>query len=98
MRFGTYLLAFFLPPLYFLIRGRVLLGIFYGLLFLLSLVCLITIALAPVAIICWCFCMIHAMWNVRRQLVAEQTERLATKMAEKMTACAVTVPPPIRKV
>jgi hypothetical protein len=84
MRFINYVIAIVFPPLYFLIRNRIGLGLIYGLLFALSIFLLLTVVLAPIAIFFWLVSMIHALWHVRRELVAEQAEVLATKMAEKV--------------
>lgn len=80
-----YLVAIFVPPLYFLIRkkwgGFVVNSFFYGIACLLLLMFLF-----PIAPFFWFPAMIHAMWHLRKEMVVEQAEILATKMAEKMRA------------
>ena|ERR1041385_9214032 len=84
MHFGTYLVAFFCPPVYFLIRKRWLAAILNGTIYLVACFLLLSLILAVFAPIPWIFCMIHAMWNVRKQLATENAELLAAKMAERM--------------
>lgn len=80
-----YLVAFFIPPLYFLMRkkwgGFVVNSFFYG------MACLLLLMLIfPIAPFFWLPAMIHAMYHVKKEVVTEQAELLATKMAEKMRA------------
>lgn len=79
-----YLVAFFVSPLYFLIRkkwgGFVVNSIFYGLACLLAL----SIAFILAAPLFWIVAVMHAFWHVRKETFNEQAEILATKMAAKM--------------
>lgn len=78
-----YLIAFFIPPLYFLMRGKwvgfIINSFFYGMACLLLLMLLI-----PIAPFFWLPAMIHAFYHVKKEAVVEHAEILATKMAEKM--------------
>jgi len=94
MHFGTYLVAFFCPPMYFLIRGRWGAAILNGFVYLIAVLLLFSIVFAIFSPIPWLFCMAHAMWNVRKQIVLEAAETLATKMAEKMRPLPVADPAP----
>ena len=79
-----YLVALFLSPLYFLLRGKwggfILNSIFYCT----ALFLLITIVGATVAWIPWMIAMVHAVWALRREVAEEDATRLATKIAETM--------------
>ncbi len=79
-----YLCAVFIPPLYFLIRGKwvsfIINSIFYGLacLFALSIVGL------PVAPFFWIVAAAHAGFSLRKEMMVEQATLIAEKMAEKI--------------
>lgn len=79
-----YLLAIFISPLYFAIKGKwgacILNSIFYGI----ALICLISIIGIPVAVFFWFVAMIHAVWDLRKQMMTEHATIMATKMAEVM--------------
>jgi hypothetical protein len=79
-----YLVAIFIPPVYFIVRkkwgGFIINSIFYGLACLLVL-SIVFILAAPIF---WAIAMVHAMWHLRKDMFLEQAEVLATKMAEKM--------------
>jgi hypothetical protein len=87
-----YLCAIFIPPLYFLIKKRWLGFIVSSCLLVLSLFLAMTVVLIPGALILWALCSTVAVWNLRKALVNESAEVLATKMAEKMRE-AQSVPP-----
>jgi len=87
-----YLTAIFVPPLYFLIKKRWAGFIVSSILLVISLFLAMTVVLLPVALILWAVCSVCAVWNLRKALVHENANLLATKMAEKMRE-AQTVPP-----
>lgn len=84
MNFGLYVLAFVCPPIYFFVSKRPGAGIVHCFLFLVSVILAITLIGIPIAIIIWITCIIHALWNVRRQLVTAQAQIMAKRMAEEM--------------
>lgn len=79
-----YLCIIFIPPVYFLVRKKwgalTLNAVLYGLACLLA----ISIIFAFVAPFFWVLAVGHAGWHLRKEIMAEQAELLATKMAEKM--------------
>lgn len=91
-----YLVAIFIPPLYFLIKKRwlALLGSLVA--FFFAVIFAIMMVLLPLSFILWGICSIVAVWDLRKRLVRESAEVLATKMAEKMRqAHPAAVPPHI---
>lgn len=94
-----YLVAIFIPPLYFLMKKKWL-G-FFGSSFLLvlSLFLAMTIVLLPVALILWGLCAVVAIWDLRKQLMHEHATIIAEKLAEKMREQAnpPSAPPPITR-
>lgn len=80
----TFLCIFFIPPLYLLLRRKLLAClvncIFYGLAWL----CVLSFIGIMVAPIFWLISVFHAGWYARKAAMQEQVELLATKMAEKM--------------
>lgn len=89
-----YLVAIFIPPLYFLIKKRWLGFIVSSFLLVLSFFLAMTVVMLPVALILWALCAVCAVWNLRKQLVRESAEVLATKMAEKMRQAHPAAEPP----
>ena len=87
-----YLVAVFLPPLYFLIKKRWAAFIGTSFLLVLSLFLAMTVVLLPVSLILWALCAVVAIWDLRKRLVNENAEVLATKMAEKMRETQGTPP------
>lgn len=89
-----YLVAIFIPPLYFLIKKRWLGFIVSCCLLVLSFFLAMTVIMLPVALILWALCSAVAVWNLRKQFVHESAEVLATKMAEKMRQAHPIAEPP----
>jgi hypothetical protein len=81
-----YLTAIFVPPLYFLIKKNWLGFIVSGFLLLLSPILLMTVVLAPGALIFWGLCAICAIWDLRKHVAREHAAILAEEMASKMGA------------
>jgi 4-hydroxybenzoate polyprenyltransferase len=79
-----YLVAVLIPPLYFLIKKKWVGFVVSSFLFVLSCLFAIMVVLLPVSIILWVLCAIVAVWDVRKALMHEHADILATKMAEKM--------------
>jgi hypothetical protein len=79
-----YLCIIFVSPLYFMARGKwggfALNSILYGLACLCAL-SLIGLVIAPFF---WMLAVGHAGWNLRQELMVQQADLIATKMAEKM--------------
>jgi uncharacterized membrane protein len=87
-----YLVAIFIPPLYFVIKKRWVGFIVSSCLLVLSLFLAMTVFLIPVALILWALCSTVAVWNLRKASMHEHAEILATKMAEKMREAQSTPP------
>jgi hypothetical protein len=81
MSFGLYLIAFLLPPLYFLLRGKWL-GFAINLtIWLISIPLLFVFGLG---VLVWLIAVMHAMWHVRRELIEEHATTMAKHLAEQM--------------
>ena len=91
-----YLVAIFIPPLYFLIKKKWLAFIGSMVAFFFAVIFAIMMILLPISFILWGLCSIVAVWDLRKRLVHENAEILATKMAEKMRE-AQTAPPVVSK-
>ena len=80
----------FVPPLYFLMRGKIGACIFNSFFYGLACLFLITIIFFWIAPFFWILSVAHAGWHLRKematQMIQEHAEVLATKMAEKMKA------------
>ncbi|MCU1329555.1 MAG: hypothetical protein JWN34_4925 [Bryobacterales bacterium] len=83
-----YLAAIFCSPVYFAVRGKWLGFVINSILYVLALICLVTIIFAPGGFVFWMMGVIHAIWHLRHEMMVEHAELLATKMAEKMNAKA----------
>lgn len=81
MSFGLYLIAFFLPPLYFLLRRKWLGFVINLVMFLIAIPLFFVFGLG---IVFWMIAVVHAMWHVRRELVDEHATAIAQRMAEAM--------------
>ena len=85
--FSQWMIAFFIPPLYFALQRRwgafLVNGFFY-------VIAVFTVFLFGIGIIPWAFCVLHATLDLRNRAVADMTERgasiLAAKMAEHLQA------------
>ncbi len=80
----AYLLAVFLPPVYFFTRKKIGAGIVTTIMFLLSVIFVFTVVLIPVAIIMWFLAAACAGWNLRKEVMEEHATMIAEKMAAKM--------------
>lgn len=93
MTFFNYLCALFIPPLYFMMCGKwgsfIINAVFYGFACLMA-VSIIGLAVAPFF---WLVAAGHALFDLRKQLVNEHAEAIATKMAEKVEIRAKTNEP-----
>lgn len=87
-----YLVAIFIPPLYFLMKKRWLGFCASSFLFILSFFMAFTVVLLPVVLILWALCSICAVWNLRTQVMHEHADVLAAKMAEKIREVQTTPP------
>lgn len=79
-----YLCIIFIPPVYFMARRKwgacALNAVLYGLAWL----CVLTIIGIIVAPLFWALAVGHAGWHLRKELMAQHAEMIATKMAEKL--------------
>ncbi|MGX9727704.1 MAG: hypothetical protein ACTFAK_10420 [Candidatus Electronema sp. VV] len=74
-----YIVAIFIPPLYFLIRGKWVRAI------LSAIFCATAIVLIPlfgIGIFMLILASIHAIWHLRKEEMVEQAELIAKKMVE----------------
>jgi hypothetical protein len=98
MKFTSYLLAVFLPPIYFATKKKWLAFVITSGFFCLSLIFYIMVVLAPLGLILWALSAGFAGWDVRKQMVNEHAtilaEKMATKMAETMRQQQQTPPRP----
>lgn len=81
MSFGMWLLAVFIPPLYFAIRGRWVACIINGVFYLLSFPLLFVMGLG---LFTGFLCAAHACWDLYSSLQERAIQRQATAIAEKM--------------
>jgi hypothetical protein len=79
-----YLIAVFLPPLYFLIKKRWVSFVIHSILCFISLGLVITMVGAIFGIPLWLISAVCAVWDLRKQLMEEQATIMAKKMAEAM--------------
>lgn len=79
-----YLVAIFIPPLYFLIKKRwsALIGSLVA--FFFAVIFAIMMVLLPLSFILWGVCSIVALWDLRKRVAHEHAEIIAVKFAEKM--------------
>lgn len=84
MKFTAYLLAVFLPPIYFATQKKWLAFFVTSGLFLLALVFYMMVVLFFLGLILWGLSSGFAIWDVRKRMVNEQATILAEKMATKM--------------
>lgn len=78
---GMYLVAFFISPLYFLIRkqwGRFVINL------TLYLLALLTILFFGIGLIFWGLGVAHAFFHLRKELMMEHATMIATQMAKQM--------------
>ena len=92
----TYLVAVFIPPLYFLMKKKWVAFVVSSLLLVLSLFLAMTVVLIPVSLILWGLCAVLAIWDLRKALMHEHATIIAEKMASKMaeTMRQQSAPPP----
>ena len=80
----VYLVAVFIPPLYFLMKKKWLAFLVSSFLLILSLLLAMTVVLLPVSVILWALCAVVAIWDLRKALVHEHAAVLAEKMADRL--------------
>ena len=92
-----YLIAIFIPPLYFILKKKWLAFIGSMIAFFFAVIFAIMIVLLPLSFILWALCSVIAVWDLRKRLMHEHADVLATKMAEKMREAQTTPPMLIKK-
>ena len=92
-----YLVAIFIPPLYFLIKKRWLALIGSMVAFFFAVIFAIMMILLPISFILWGICSVVAVRDLRKRVTHEHADILATKMAEKMREAQTTPPALPRK-
>lgn len=80
MSFGMLLLAFFLSPVYFAVRGRWVAAIINGIFYVTALFTLFF----GFGIFIWIFCVAHAVWDLISHRQEQIIQRQATAIAAKM--------------
>jgi len=78
-----YLVAIFIPPLYFLLKKKWLAFIGSMIAFFFAFIFAVMF-LIPVTLILWALCSVVAVWDLRKRVMHENAEVLATEIAEKM--------------
>ena len=87
-----YLVAIFIPPLYFLIKKKWLAFVGSMVAFFFAVIFAIMMILLPISLILWAVCSVVAVWDLRKRVMHENADVLATKMAEKMREAQSTPP------
>jgi uncharacterized membrane protein len=94
----TYLVAVFIPPLYFLIKRKWVALVVSSFLLVLSLFLAMTVVLIPVSLILWGLCAVVGVYDLRKALMHEHAtiiaEKMASKMAETMRQQSAPLSPP----
>lgn len=94
-----YLVAVFIPPLYFLMKKKWPGFIVSSVLLVLSIFLFLTVVFIPVSLILWALCAVVAIWDLRKAMMHEHATIIAEKMAEKMQAASrpptTPTPPPV---
>jgi hypothetical protein len=88
-----YLVAVFLPQLYFLIKGKWVGFIIHSIIGVVAIFLTITLVGAVVGIPLYFLSSVCAVWDLRKQLQMEQATAIAEKMAERMTQMNQPRPP-----
>lgn len=81
-----YLIAIFIPPLYFFIKGRWVAGIIHSMIYLLALILFFSIIGAVVGFPLYIISAVCAVWDLRKHMMEEHATLMAKKMAEAMRA------------
>lgn len=84
MKFTSYLLAVFLPPIYFATQKKWLAFVITSACFFLSLIFYMMVVLFFLGLILWGLSSGFAIWDLRKRMVDERATILAEKMAAKM--------------
>ena len=92
-----YLVAIFIPPLYFLIKKKWLALIGSLIAFFFAVIFAMMMILLPISFILWGICSVVAVWDLRKRVMHENADILATKMAEKMRETQTTPPVLVKK-
>ena len=79
--FGRMLIAVFCPPLYFFLRGKVIVGIIHSCIYAIAVLTLIF----GIGIGFWLAGFVHAYWDLAHVKQEQLIQRQATVIAEKMT-------------
>lgn len=77
-----YLLAVFLPPVYFMLKSRWVAASVTGAICFVAFILTLSMVGAIVGIPMWFVCSACAIWDLRKQLIEEQASVMAKKMAE----------------
>lgn len=78
--FGTVIVAFFCPPLYFFMRRKFVAGIVHSFFYLLALVTLVF----GIGVVFWAVGFVHAYWDLAHVKQEQLIQRQATVIAEKI--------------
>ena len=79
-----YLVALFIPQLYFLIKGKWVSFIFHSIIGLIAIILIFSMIGAIIGIPLYFVSSICAIFDLRKQLMNEQATAIAEKMAEKL--------------
>lgn len=79
-----YLAVLFVPPLYFLLRKKFAAFLVNAVLYGIAVLFVLSIFGAFIAPFFWILAVMHAAWHVRKEMMPEHAEMIATEMAKKM--------------
>ena len=82
-----YLIAVFIPPVYFLMKKRWLPAIVTSVLCFVSFFMFMTVVMAPIGFILWFGSSIVAVWDLRKQLMREHARMIAEEIAGTQRRC-----------
>lgn len=84
MSFGMVLLGIFCPPAYFGLRGRWVACVVHSFLYLLAIVCILSLIGFVFGVIFWFFGFAHAMWDMRAVIMEQAMRHQAELIAKEM--------------
>ena len=80
-----YLVAVFIPPLYFLLNKRWFAFVAHSVVSLVAIVLCMTVVLALLGVPLYCVSSACAVWHLRRRLMDEHATMIASRMAEAIS-------------
>jgi len=78
----NYLLALFVPPVYFFKQKRTTAGVVTTIAFFLSCIFYMMVVLAPIGLVMWFISSVIAVWDLRKRLMREHATMIAEEIAK----------------